>query len=899
MIRRTDRPDDDFADEIEAHLRLEADQLIEEGVAPDEAMMAARREFGNVTRSRERFYESNRRMWLENLWRDAGYALRQMRRSPISTATIVASLALGIGLNTGIFSLADQALVRALPVRAPEELVQLHWDGRFVGAGMGSVGFGSLLPFPLFEDLRADNDVFADMLARTTAEVHLRSGELSEAVPVEIVSGTYFSALGIQPAQGRLFGEADDQNPDAHPLVVLSFDYWRQRFGGDPGVVGTQVRMNDHPMTIIGVAPEGFRGTDWSMAPSLWIPMAMKARATNGWSGVDERRARFSHVFARLAPGVSREHAAGQLRSWFKNYLRSDTEREGWPAVTEGQMAEYMASELDLRPGSQGQSRLQREIQQPMLILLAATGLIFLLACLNVANLSFARVVAGRRATALRSALGASRWRIVGEQLIESGLLALMGCVFGAVLAPLVSRVVLSFLGEGRAGHVALDTALDGRMLLFAVAITGLTTVLSGAAPALYVASIRPVNALKQQASAIAAGFTLRKTLVVGQFVLALILLIGAGLFSRTLGSLRDQGPGYATTNLMMFSVRPMSDGFEREGTQPLLRELQAAVERVPEVEQVGIAAFEMLTGGGWNNPMTIEVDEPIVTDHSHPMNAVSAGFFESLGTPMVAGRSFDERDHFEELGWDLRSVIVNQAFVERYLSNVDPIGARLAIGNGPDLVPEIQIIGVVQSFRDTQIRETRPQAFFSLWETGFTQGTFYVRTRTSSTAAARSIRTAIARVDPSVTVLSLRTLDDQLDRMLSNERMLATLAGAFAVLATLLAMIGLYAVLSFSAERRTKEMGIRLALGAQRWAAGGLIVREAVTLAAVGLVIALPAVYALGRLVESQLFGVEPLDLPTFASAVGALVVVCLVASVFPARKVGTMDPLVALRSE
>ncbi len=892
MIRRTERLDDDFSEEVEAHLRLEADQLIEEGMAPEDAMDAARRAFGNVTQTRERFYESNRRMWLENLLRDGRYALRQMRRSPISTATIVMSLALGIGLNTGIFSLADQTLVRALPVRAPEELVQLHWNGRFVGAGMGSVGSGSLVPYPLYADLRQANDVFVDMLARTTAEVHLRIGDRSEAVPAELVSGSYFSALGIQPAHGRLIGEADDLYEDAHPVVVLSYDTWRLRFGADPEVVGTQLRMNDLPMTVIGVAPQGFRGTDWSMAPGLWIPMAMKARATRGWSGVDERRARFAHVFARLAPDVSREDAAAQLQPWFTSYLRADTEREGWPAVTEGQMAEYLASKLDVRPGSQGQSRLQRDVQQPMLILMVATGLIFLLACLNVANLSFARVVAGRRATALRSALGASRWRIVGEQLIESGLLAAMGCALGAALAPVVSRGVLTFLER-------LDATLDGRMLLFAVAITGLTTILSGAAPALYVASVRPVNALKQQTSATAAGFTLRKTLVVGQFVLALILLIGAGLFSRTLGSLRQQGPGYSTTNLMMFSVQPMNDGFEREGTKPLLRELVAAVESLPEVEQAGLAAFEMLTGGGWNNPMTVDVGERIVTDRSHPMNAVSEGFFESLGTPIVKGRDFDERDHFEEFHWDLRSVIVNEAFVERYLSNTEPIGARLAIGNGPDVVPEIVIVGVVQSFRDTRIRETRPQAFFSLWETRFSGGTFYVRTRTPSEVAGRSIRAAVAKVDPTVTVLSMRTLDDQLDRMLSNERMLATLAGAFAVLATLLAMIGLYAVLSFSAERRTKEMGIRLALGAQRWAAGGLIVREAMVLAVIGFAIALPAALALGRLVESQLFGVQPLDVPKFAGAVAVLMLVCLIASVLPARKVGTMDPLKALRSE
>lgn len=899
MIRRTARDDEDFALEIRAHLELEAEQLIEEGVDRKEAMNIARRAFGNVTQVRERFYESNRRMWLDHLVRDLRYALRQMRQSPASTTTIIASLALGIGLNTAIFSLADQTLVRALPVSAPAELVQLHWNGEFVAAGMGSVGPGSLIPFPLYEDLRADNDVFVDLFARTPAEVHVRVGDQSEAIQAEIVTGSYFATLGVRPALGRLIAEADDQHPDAHPLTVLSYDYWQRRFGADPEVLGTQVRINNHPMTVIGVAQQGFRGTDWSTAPAIWLPMAMKARATWGWSGVDERRSRFAHVFARLAPGVEREGAASMLHPWFKSYLRADTEREGWPAVTETQLGAYMASVLEVRPGSQGQARLGEMVRQPMLILLAATALIFLLACLNVANLSFARALACRRATALRSALGASRQRIVAEQLIESALLATLGCTLGALLAPAVSRIALSFLEQQGAGSLGLESALDGRMLLFALAITALTTLISGAAPAFYAASIRPVDALKQQASGVAGGMGLRKVLVVGQFVLALILLIGAGLFARTLGSLRTQGPGFSTTHLMMFRVSPISDGFEREVAKSLMSRLLESLENVSEVEKAGVAGWEMLARGGWNNPVTLLTSERIVTDRSIPMNAVSAGFFDALGAPIVKGRDFDFRDAFEEPGWNLRSVIVNEAFLESYLPSGDPIGARLGIGNGPDVVADIEIVGVVQTFQDFQLRETEPQVFFSFWERSVREGTFYVRTRIPSEVAIQSIRAAVAEVDPTLTLLSMRTIDDQLDRMLGNERMLATLAGAFAILATVLAMLGLYGVLSFSAERRTKEIGIRLALGARRWAAGGLIVKEALTLAAIGLVIGLPVAFALGRLVESQLFGVQPLDTPTFLGAVAALALVCLIASAFPAQKVGSLNPLDVLRNE
>ena len=882
MIRRTDRSDDDFADEIRAHLEHEADRLIEQGMDPDEAMNAARRAFGNVTGAQERFYELNRRVWLDHLVRDARFAFRHMRKAPMSTAIIVASLALGIGLNTAIFSLADQALVRTLPVSAPEELVQLEWDGDFVGTGRGSVGAGSLLPFPLYEELRADNRMFVDLFARTTAEVHLRFGERADVVDAEMVTGSYFSTLGIRPALGRLIGEADDEHPDAHPLIVLSYDCWQQRFGADTEVLGTVVRMNGHPMTVVGVAQAGFHGTDWSTPAGIWIPMTMKARATDGWSGVELRRTRFAHVFARLAPGVSRDRASAQLQPWFKAYLQADTQRDSWPEVTESRLAAFMASELEVLPGARGQSVLQEAIEQPLLILLAATALVFLLACLNVANLSLARALASRRATALRSALGASRRRMVTEQLIESGVLACVGCAVGALLAPIASRGVLVFLAQQGTGSVALETSPDVRVLLFALAVTVLTTLISGVAPAFYVASVRPVNALKAQASGGHSGLSLRKVLVVGQFVLALILLVGAGLFARSLGSLRAQGPGFSTTNLLMLNVRPGHDGIAPDETKPLVRKLMAVIGDLSEVEQVGASSFEILAGGGMGLRVTVAASERIVTD-SIAMNSVSAGFFDSLGTPIISGRAFDSRDDFDGPGWNQRSAIVNRAFVERYLRGSNPVGMRFGLGDGPDVVPDIEIVGVVQSFRDRTLREDAPLIFFSMWEAFIGQGTFYVRARISADIAARSIRAAVEQVDPALSVLSLRTIDDQLDRKLGNERMLATLAGAFALLATLLAAIGLYGVLSFSAERRTKEIGIRLALGARRWEAGGLIVREAFTLAVVGLLIALPAICGLGGLVEGQLFGVQPIDVPTFVGAIMALALACFVASFFP----------------
>ena len=899
MLWRSKRSDDDFRDEIECHIQLEIDRLVEEGMDPSDALAAARRTFGNVTSTQESFYESRRWMWLDSLMRDIRHSARRLRHSLVSTTTVVLSLTLGIGATTAIFSLADQALFRTLPVAQPDRLVQLDWNGTFIVSGMGSVGGYNLMPYMLYHDLRADNDVFVDLFASSPHDVHLAIGDESEPASVEVATGSYFPTLGVHPALGRLFDDADDVQLDAHPVVVISYEFWQRRFGADPAVVGRQVRVNDVPMTVIGVAEQSFRGMDWGRPPELWIPTMMKRAVTPGWIGLFERRTRFLHVFGRLKPGVTREQAETRLQPWFKSYILADTKREGWPGATDNQMQAYLASSLDLLSAARGAADSRRSVQQPVLILLAASGLILLLACLNVANLSVARTLARRRATAMRVALGASRGRIVSEHLVESALLAGTGCLLGALLAPLLGRVLVSFLPQQGAVGASLSPSLDTRALAFALVVAAVTTLVSGVAPALHAASVGPLEALKRQSISIAGGLGVRKALVVGQFALALVLLIGAGLFARTLAALRAQGPGYPTTNLLMFRVDPPSDGYSIDATKPLVRRALSEIRELPDVERAGVGRWEMLAGGGWNNGVTVLASNRRFVTEDIPMNAVSPGFFEAIGVTMTRGRAFDERDARDDSEWDIRSAIVNEEFVKQYLGGSEPLGARVGLGDAPDTTADIEIVGVVKTFRDFGLREARPEVFFPLWERSVEGGTFYVRSRDSSQAAATSIRAAITKSDPRLTVLALRTVDDQLDRLLTSERMLTTLATGFAVAATLLAMIGLYGVLAFSATIRTKEIGIRLALGATRWEAGGLIVREAVVLAAIGLAIGLPAAWALGRLVESQLFGVQPLDGATIASAASALVLVCLGASCVPARRAGSVSPLDALRSE
>ena len=891
------RPDSDFRDEIEAHILLEIDQLIEEGMTPAKAERQARRAFGNVTKVREDFYESNRILWLDHLRRNVIYALRQMRRSPISSAVIILTLALGIGLNASNFQIAYRATFADLPIRDPGSLVQLQWDGPFVVAGMGGIGFGHLIPFPLYRELEEHTDVFSTLLARAPAGVHLNSGGATRHVTAEIVTGTYFPGLGVRPAAGRLLSPDDDKNEGGHPVVVLSHALWQGEFAGSDGALGRQIRINGVPLTIIGVTEPNFLGTDRAHAPGLFLPMAMK-EAVVGWGGLDEHRSRFAHVFARLQPDTSRERAETALQPFFRSYLRADTELADWPSVSDERLAGFLNSQLRVIPGGRGQSQLTSTLARPLVILVGAALLVFLLACLNVANLSIARAFARSRATALRAALGASRRRIIGETLVESGIFALCGGLLGALLAPLVSHLVLGLLGSSSVA-VPGASSLDLHTVLFALVASLVVTVIAGVAPAVVASKASPTLALSQKSPSGLAGLGLRRGLVVGQFALAVVLLMGASLFARTLGQLRAEGPGFDTTNLLMFQVSPAKDGYENDSSKRLVRELESELSRVPGVTSVAAASFELLTGSGWNNPVTVTSSDGLVpTDMSVPMNAVSADFFETLDLAVLSGRGFDERDQHDE-GWDLRSVLVNRELVDRYLGGESPVGQRLAFGNAPDARPEIEIVGVVETFRDFGLREPKPQVFFSLWERVVQRATFYVRAEMGSEPAAAAIRQAVRDLDPDLTVLSLRTLDDQLDRLLVNERVLSAMAVTFAVVATLLAMIGLYGVLSFSAQSRHKEIGIRMALGAPRRSAAGLIVREAALMVVVGLAVALPVTWLLTDTIRSLLFGVDTLDLETLFSTVLPLMAVTLIAAALPARSLSRVDPNEALRAE
>lgn len=832
------------------------------------------------------------------------HALRGLRRDRAFTLVALLSIGLGAGANSAIFSLVDQALLRQLPVKDPERLVLLDWNGAFIGSGWGS---GNLLPYPLYRDLSADNQVFDGVFGRHPTSVHLSVEGTPEPASAEIVTGSYFPVLGVRPALGRLIDESDDRQPGAHPVVVLSFDYWKNRLGGAGDVVGRKVLVNNHPMTVIGVAAAGFRGVDWGDVPSLWIPTMMKRQATPQFDWLENRRGRWLNVFARLKPGITRKEAQARLQPWFKALLEEDTRHESWPRVTEEQRRRFLASTLELLPAARGRSDLRGRLERPLLVLLAATALVLLLACLNVANLSLARAFARRRETALRLALGATRGRIAGDRLVESGILALGGGALGVFLAPTVTEALLSFLPREVA--VDLSSAVNPRVLLFTLAVALMTGLLFGLAPALQAGRAQPSSALKEGSSTVAGGVGLRKALVVGQIAFALVLLVGAGLFVRTLAGLRARGPGFVTTNLLSFFVDAGRSGSTPAQSKGLMRDLLARLRALPEVESAALSGAHLLTGWSWNTPLTVESPAGrVVTDGVVYCEPVSPGYFETLGVPLLAGRDFDDRDAHDlsegrigTTGRDLgfRSVIVNESFARRHFGDRSPVGARLGIGNRPDIPVDIEIVGVVRTFSYRGLREVEDQAFFPSFEGGVPAAGFYVRTRVPSRSAFASIRAAVREVAPALPLEGLRTLDDQLDRALVNERLLATLASAFAALAVLLTVVGVYGVMSFVVSSRTREIGVRLALGAPRAAAVGLVLRDAARMLAAGLAIALPVVWALGRLIESQLFGVRAMDAATIAAATALVAFVALAATGLPARRAVSVSPVEALRCE
>jgi predicted permease len=879
--------------ELQYHFDRRVADLSASGIPEPEARRRVAVELG-LAQVREEVRDVWLTRWFRDFLYDLRFSARSFLRSPGFTAATLLSLALGIGATTAIYSLVDQVILHALPIHDPARLVLVDWNGNQVGSGFGS---WNLMSYPICRDLQQQSRFFDGVLCRAEIDVNLAAGGDPKPVAAEIVSGSYFSVLGIGPALGRVIEESDDATPGAGPVVVLSHDFWQAEFGGAADIIGRKLLINQHPMTIVGVAAAAFHGVDVGAVPVLWIPASMYAEAIPGAEDLLHSPTFWMQVLARLRPDLTPAQAQAGLQPWFKAWIQENMLRPGFPVISADDRRSYLASTLELTSAPQGHSPLRRSLSQPLWLLFAATGLLLSLACLNVAGLFLARGSARGREIGTRLALGASRGRIGRQLLADSLLLAAAGGVLGAAVAPLAIRGLIAFLPNGLAGS-ALHGTLSFRLLTFAFFASLAAGLLSGLAPALHASGGNLVSSLRERGGTGFGGVRLRKCIVTLQVAFSLILVIGAALFVRTLAGLEAKGPGFETSGILSFAIAPVQSGYSRMDAARLVRRLHEEVRALPATQNSAVARQTFLTGNSWNNAITIQTDRRIVTDNVN-MNAVSPGFFSTLGIRILAGRDFDARDSRPAGEAGYRSAIVNEAFVKRYLAGHDPVGIHIGGGSGPDVKADIVIVGVCASFNYRGLRDDSEQTFLPMFEGGDAGATFYIKVRGAPEQAIPSIRRIVRQADPRLPILWFRTLNDQVNRSLSTERMLAALSSSFGALALLLSLIGLYGVMSFVVTRRTREIGIRLALGATGASAIRLVLRDAVAMIAVGMAIALPCVAALGKLVQSQLFGVTATDPATVAAAALILAAGALAAAFIPAWRASNVSPTDALRLE
>jgi predicted permease len=891
---RRNRLENDLERELRDHVDRRAADLVRSGVPELDARRRAAFELGGLAQVREEVRDVWLTRWLRDFAYDLRFSARSLRRSPSFTATAVLSLALGIGATSAIYSLVDQVILRAIPVREPERLVLIDWKGDPVASGFGS---WNLMSYPICRDLQQHDRIFEGVLCRAATTVTFSTGGEHQPVAAEIVSGTYFHVLGVGAALGRVLGSDDDQPPRESPVVMLSHDFWKSQFAAASDVVGRKVLINQYPMTVVGVAAQSFRGVDVGEVPSLWIPASMSAQTIPGFSELLDRRTRWMQVLGRLRPGVTLDGARAELQPWFKAMLDEDIGRPGFPKITAGRRQRFLASTIALTPAPQGHSALRRRLSEPLWVLFSATAVLLGLACLNVAGLLLARGSARDREIRTRRALGASRGRIGRQLLADSVLLALAGGLVGVALAPVAMQTLIAFLPGAIAGH-ALHATVDARLMLFAFLVSLAAGILSGVAPAFQAGGHSLVASLGER-SGTASGVRLRKVIVAAQMALSLVLVTGAVLFARTLTELMAKGPGFDTSSLVSFAVHPIRSGYSSAQASALIGRIQEGIRTSAIADASAVVRFPLLTGGSWNNQMTIQADRRITTDREVNMNAVTPGFFDTLGIRIVAGRGFDERDAAPVGEAGPRTTIVNEAFVRRYLDGRSPLGALVCVGSGPDARPDVEIVGLVTDFSYRGLREESEQAFFPMLDGREPGGIFYVKARSTPEQAAQVIRSIVHDADPALPISDLRTVDEQISRSLNTERMLATISGGFGVLALALSLVGLYGVMAFVVAQRTREIGIRIALGARRSAALWLVLRDAVVMIAAGAAVALPCLGALGRLVESQLFGVTATDPITVAGTTLLLAASALAAAFVPAYAASTVSPTDTLRAD
>ncbi len=837
---------------------------------------------------------------------DIRYGLRQLRKSPGFTITVVLTLALGIGANAAIFTLFDQVLLRMLPVQKPKELVRLEWSGAFSGwssaFGGNSPGHNNYFSYPMYKDLREQNSVFQGILAADKAGVGVSWHDQAESKDAEIVSGNYFQLLGLKPALGRLFTEQDETGKDANPVVVLSYDYWRTRFGAARDLVGQNVLINGHPYTVVGVAPNHFDSAIGGYKPGVFVPVTMIDQAIPWRATLDDLKNRQSiwmTVVARLKPGVSYAQAEASLGPLWHSLRTAEF------ALHKHQTELFRKnfidnSRLHVLDDSRGFNPNRGDLQRPLVILMSMAGLLVGMCAINVATLLLLRASARAREMSMRYALGARKGRILSQLLVEGGLLGVCGAAAGLAVAPVVARILVRVMTSADPGTEPYSTSIDGRVLLFTLAISVVASVVFSVAPVFHFLRPDLVNALRQNTGTQSRESQRFRKLAVGlQIALSVMLLGGAGLFVRTLDNLRQQQVGFDIGHLVTFTLDPTNSGYGEDRTAQIIQSALETLGAIPGVKQAAATTDPELSGSNESSNYSIQGYNPAEDENMNfEQLRITAGYFATLRQPLLAGREFTPAD-----GKGQPSVaVVNVATANKYYGSAQSaIGRQIAEGGATDGKYDVTIVGVAGDIRHSDLRTPLGpaiyQPYFQMKHTTGVQ--IYLRTAKPPEALEGAVRQAIHRLDSTLVVDGLRTMEEQVDRSASDERALAFLAIGFSALALLLAAVGLYGVLAYSTEQRTREIGVRLALGAQRSSVVGLVLREMLLIAGIATLVALPSTIALARLFKSQLYGVTFADPLTLVYAVVFTAVMVALAAALPARRAAAVEPMNALRTE
>jgi predicted permease len=905
----------DLDRELRSYIDAEAQDQREAGLSAEDASYAARRALGNTTQIKEDVRMAWGFRWIETLLQDLRYGLRQLRRNPGFTAVAVTTLALGIGANTAIFTVFDTVLLRALAVRQPSRLVMLtDPNAQFQSYGLEG-GTRDLLGYPEFEYLRDHNSVFSSIFAadsempavpvRLGSELTRRSGQV-ETAHVSLVSGDYFSTLGVRALRGRVFTSWVDKARRAAPVAVISYGYWDRRFNRDSSILGKTIEIRQTPFTVIGVAPPGFSGITVGEAPDLWVPLTMQAAVYPGrdmLSPVAAMQNEFIwlQAMARLKPGVTLKQAQANVSVLLREMLES----QAGPGLTAAQRKDYLDQQIQLQPGGRGAAPVRGVMGDPLEVLMGLVGIVLLIACANVANLFLARGAVLQREFAIRAAIGAGRARLIRQLMAESFLLAFLGAAVGVLLAQRASALLARTMPgvEGATSVIHLDLAPDWRVLGFTLAITVITALLFGLAPAWRTvgADISPVLKSATAGPADKAHnrfYSPGKLLVAGQVSASLILLVAAGLFVHTLARLSEVRLGYNPEHLLLFRVDAAAAGYQGNAMTVFCRRMLGRLAAIPGVSSATVSSGGLFEGSDSGDPIAVEGYTPRGGESPHArMDMVGPGYFDTVGIPILLGREIEDSDAAPAP----RAAVINQAFAQVYFAHTSPLG-KVVRDTFPGNPGAMEVVGIAADTRHNSLRERiRPRIYFPLFNLLWPERSisFEVRTAADPATVSAAIREAAGEINEALLPLQMETLPGLVDQSLGDTRFIAGLAGLFALVAALLAGIGLYGVMAYRVARQTREIGIRMALGAAPRGILWLVLRETLLLVAIGVAVGVPLAIAGESLVRSLLFGLGRVDVPALVLATALLAAVAAIAGLVPARRAAHVDPMVALRCE